>query len=150
MVHAKTILSGADRSAVAAAIGDVEKKTSGEIRVSVRQQRHRKEQRQSIEQLARNEFGLLGMAKTKHRTGVLIFLLLEDRAFHILGDEGIHAKVGDERWQVIAREMSAYFKKNDFRGGILHAVAEVGKVLADNFPRAADDTNELSNDVRIG
>jgi uncharacterized membrane protein len=149
MLHAKTILSSADLKEIADAIGVVEKNTSGEIRVSVRQQRERKEKGQSIEQLARREFVHLGMTKTNLRTGVLIFLLLEDRAFHILGDEGIHARIGDERWIAVSKQMADYFARKDFRGGILHAVAEVGKVLSTHFPRSIDDANELTNDVRI-
>jgi uncharacterized membrane protein len=149
MLHAKNIFSSADLEAIAAAIGEVERSTSGEIRASVRQQRTRKEKGLTVEQLARKEFALLGMSKTNLRTGVLIFLLLEDRAFHILGDEGIHAKIGDERWTNIAQQMSELFARHDFRGGLLHAIGEVGKVLSSHFPRSADDANELPNDVRV-
>ena len=43
--------------------------------------------------------------------------------------------------------MADYFKKEEYRAGICHAVAETGKVLSANFPRKDDDTDELPNDV---
>ena len=138
-----------DLDAIAAAIGEAEKTTAGEIRVSIRQRRKWREKHWTIEELARYEFHLLGMTKTKDRTGILIYLLLEDKKFFILADEGIHAKVEDGTWDRVAREMSDHFSQKNFRKGILHGIASVGSELATFFPRKSDDTNELPNDVHI-
>jgi uncharacterized membrane protein len=43
--------------------------------------------------------------------------------------------------------MTAHFKAGNYREGICEAVSEVGKVLSANFPRKADDVDELSNEV---
>jgi uncharacterized membrane protein len=148
-IQVKKIFSQEDLTDIAAAIGEVEKTTAGEIRVSVRQRRRWRERSLTIGEMARQEFQLLGMTKTKDRTGILLFLLLQDRKFFILADEGIHTKVEEETWTRIAREISTHFSQNNFRHGIIHGVKAVGEVLSKFFPRKSDDTNELSNDVHV-
>ena len=145
----KQLFTKDDLSSIASAIGEAEKTTAGEIRVSIRQKRKWAERKHTIEEIARNEFHLLGMTKTKDRTGILIFLLLEDKKFYILADEGIHAKVENGTWDRIAREMSNHFSQKNFRLGIIHGVQSVGGELSKFFPRKAGDTNELSNDVHV-
>ena len=145
----KQLFTKEDLAAFAAEIGKAEKSTAGEIRVSIRQRRKWREKKRSFEELARQEFHLLGMTKTKDRTGILIFLLLEDKKFFILADEGIHAKVEDGTWNRIANEMSDHFSQRNFQHGILHGITSVGKELTKFFPRKQDDTNELPNDVLV-
>ena len=143
----KKFLSKQDLKDVADAIAESEKRTSGEIRVAIRQKRSKKEQNHSVEQLARQEFVHLGMVKTEQRTGVLIFILLEAREFFVLADEHINQKVGTGTWQSIAETMSASFARNEFRQGLLTAVRSVGNHLAMHFPILQGDKNELSNEV---
>jgi uncharacterized membrane protein len=138
-----------DLSAIASAIGEAEKTTAGEIRVSIRQKRKWREKKRTIEEMARQEFRLLGMTKTKDRTGILIFLLLEDKKFFILADDGIHTKVEDGTWDKIANEMSDHFSQKNFRLGIIHGIRSVGVELSKYFPRKSDDINELPNDVHV-
>ncbi len=147
--HVKKIFAKEDLAAIVTAIKETEKNTSGEIRVSIRQKRGWRERKLSIEQLARKEFHLLRMTKTKERIGVLIFLLLQQKQFFILADEGIHTKVEDGTWEGIAKEMSEHFSRQNFRHGIVHGVQAVGKELAKHFPRTASDVNELSDEVHV-
>ncbi|MBI3788075.1 MAG: TPM domain-containing protein [Ignavibacteriales bacterium] len=145
----KNLFSKPDLEAIAGAIAEIEKTTSGELRVEIRQKRHRNEKLLTIEQIARREFFHLGMGKTHERNGVLLFLLLEERQFYILADEHIHKKVTPDHWQEIANSMSAKFSQQQFRDGIIEAVRAAGKVLAAHYPHKADDKNELSNDVVV-
>ncbi len=72
------------------------------------------------------------------------------RKFTVLGDAGIHAKVGQEFWDKISSAMSKEFRATRFTEGLIHAIAEAGKQLAAHFP--ADPTqerNELPNEVDI-
>ncbi len=147
--HVKRLFAKEDLAAIASAIKETEQTTAGEIRVSVRQKRGWRERKHTIEQLARKEFHLLQMTKTKERIGVLIFLLLQQKQFTILADEGIHTKVADGTWERIAKEMSEHFSKKNFRQGILYGVQAVGKELSKHFPRTSDDTNELSDEVHV-
>ena len=104
-----------DLVAISSAVSEAEKTTAGEIRVSIRQKRSWREKKRTIEEIARREFHELGMTKTKDRTGILIFLLLEDKKFFILADDGIHTKVKDGSWDKIAGEMSDHFSQKNFR-----------------------------------
>lgn len=149
MKHVKKLFSQEDLKTIADAIGEAEKNTSGEIRVSIRQKRGWRERKIPLEQLAQKEFYTLGMIKTKDRTGILIFLLLQDRRFHIFADEGIHTKVEEGTWETIAKEMSEHFFQQKFRDGVIHGVQSVGAVLAKYFPPRPGDTDELSNEVNI-
>ena len=145
----KQMFAKEDLAAIASAIGEVEKTTAGEIRVSIRQRRKWREKKRTLEELAQQEFHALGMTKTKDRTGILIFLLLEDKKFFILADDGIHARVEDGMWDKIAKEMSTHFSQKNFRLGIIQGVKSVGMELTKFFPRKSDDTNELPNDVHV-
>ena len=145
----KIMFTKDDLAEIASAISEAEKTTAGEIRVSIRQKRKWREKKKSIEEMARQEFNVLGMTKTKERTGIMIFLLLEDKKFFILADEGIHTKVKDGTWNIIANEMSDHFARGNFRHGIIHGVKSVGAELSKLFPRKLDNTNELPNDVRV-
>ena len=147
--HIKQLLSSEDLEVISAAIGDTEQSTSGEIRVSIREKRSRKEHEMNIEKLARMEFKDLDMANTRDRTGVLLFFLLETRQFYILADDGIHSKVQDGTWQLIADIMSDHFSKQNFREGIIQGVQAISKALSQHFPQKPDDTNELTNQVRV-
>lgn len=147
--HVKKMFSKEDLAAIAASIKEAEKTTAGEIRVSIRQKRGWRERKLSLEQLARKEFHLLRMTNTKERIGILIFLLMQQRQFFILADEGIHAKVEGGTWDKIAKEMSDHFSRKNFLQGIIHGVQSVGKELARHFPRASGDVNELSDEVRV-
>lgn len=143
----KPLLRAADLQAVASAVAAAEARTGGEIRVEVRQRRSRTERALSIEQIARREFVSLGMTATRDRTGVLIFLLLEDRELCILADDGIHEKVEPDTWTRIAGSMSDRFARAQYVEGLVDAVHEVGAVLARYVPRRSDDRNELPNAV---
>jgi uncharacterized membrane protein len=145
----KKLFTKEDLAAIAAAISEAEKTTAGEIRVSIRQKRRWRERKLSIEEMARREFHDLGMTKTKDQTGILIFLLMDERKFFILADEGIHTKVEEAAWTRIAEEMSSHFSKKNFHQGMIHGVQAVSRVLSQFFPRKVNDTNELPNDVHV-
>jgi uncharacterized membrane protein len=128
-------------------ITEMEKNTSGEIRVVVRHHRHWKERKLSLHDLALGEFYRLGMEKTRDRTGILILILFAERKFHIVADEGIHIHVQDGTWDKIADGMTGHFKNGNFFVGISEAIRAVGSELAQYFPRKSDDTNELPNEI---
>ena len=95
-------------------------------------------------------FRLLGMEKTADRNGVLIYVAIQDRKLAIVGDEGIHARVGDDYWARVRDLMLEKLHAGAGRDAIMAGVAEVGRVLGEHFPRRPDDTNELSNQVSVG
>lgn len=130
-------------------IKKAEKKTSGEICVSIKEYLPWYKKNKSIRSIAEEEFFKLGINKTRDKTGTLIFLLLEKRQFYILADSGINEKVQQSQWDKIKDEIQEMFSKGKFCTGILHGIDEVGEILSSQFPIKKDDTNEISNRVII-
>jgi uncharacterized membrane protein len=143
----KKILSKEELKALSAAIAEMEKDTSGEIRIIIREKRQWNEMNYSLRDIALKEFHRLGMQKTRDRTGVLIMLLLSEKKLYIVADEFIHTRVEDGTWDKIAGGMSAQFKKGRFLEGLTEAVQAVGFHLKQHFPHKPDDKNELPNEV---
>ena len=138
----KQFISHLDEASLVAAIADAERKTSGEIRVFLS---HRKPD--DAVAAAQRAFHQLGMARTRQRNGVLIFVAPKVRKFAVIGDAGVHQHCGDEFWKALAGEMSGHFRKSEFTSGILHGIRKAGELLARHFPHRHDDVNELPDDI---
>ena len=134
----KKFFSKREKDRIVYAIRHAEDKTSSEIRVYLE---HKAEA--DVLEHAKKVFEKLGMTHTRHRNGVLIYFSLRDQHFAILGDQGIHEKVGDGFWKSIVSEMQIYFSKNDFVGGLETGIREIGSKLKKHFPRGSGDINEL-------
>jgi uncharacterized membrane protein len=142
----KKLLQIVDQDKVKAAIENAERQTSGEICVSVAPLFWG-----SVEKAADKAFVRLGMTNTKDRNGVLFFVVPARRKFVVLGDRGIHERVGQEFWNSVAAAVSEKFRDGDFTGGLLGGIQKVGEQLATHFPyNASADKNELSNNVDFG
>lgn len=128
-------------------IKEMEKITAGEIRVAIKEKLTLKENKKDVRKLAEEEFYKLGMAETRDKTGILIYIHLKKRKFYILADEGINSKVDQNTWDQIRDEMEGEFKSGHYTEGIIDALGKVGSILGEHFPIKADDTNELSNKV---
>lgn len=81
--------------------------------------------------------------RTHGRTGVLLYLSLREHRAEIVADEAIAGKVSAEVWGEAMADMLAEIRKGDIAGGLAAGVRDVGKVLAEHFPRGEDDVNEL-------
>lgn len=143
-------LSETELEKISEAIKKVESKTSGELRVSIRKNRGYREKEFSPRELAVREFLNLGMNQTSDKTGVLFFILFDERKFEIIADEGINSIIGQDEWEKHSSEVSNKFSSGDFLGGILYVINSVGEILIKEFPVKAGDKNELSDEVVIG
>ena len=143
IMHRRKLLRQIEPGRIKAAIQEAEQRTSGEIRVSVSQFFWGK-----VRPVAENAFRRLGVANTKDRNGILFFIVPSRRRFVVLGDEGIHAKVGQDFWDCLTADMSGEFRKGQFQAGLLKGIADVGVNLAVHFPYdPATDKNELSDEI---
>jgi uncharacterized membrane protein len=134
---------GLDRPAIVEAIKRAEAKSFGEIRVHL----HHGPVSDALE-AGKATFGRLGMEKTVHGTGCLLFLAPESRVFAVIGGAGIHEKVGDTFWIEARDAARACFSQGRFTEGIVTAVDKLGEALALFFPkRGPADTNELPDEV---
>lgn len=85
-----------------------------------------------------------GLARTQHGTGVLVFASLRERRAVVLGDHGIHAKMGDAEWQRAVDVLVAGMGRGDPAAGFREAIGICGAKLAEHFPRTgAGPGNEL-------
>jgi putative membrane protein len=91
-----------------------------------------------------------GLHKTAAGTGVLLFASLLERRAVVLGDHGIHAKMGDEAWRRAVDALTAGMRRGDPAAGFCEAISLCGGVLAEHFPReaAAPALNELPDGLR--
>jgi hypothetical protein len=90
-------------------------------------------------------FASLGVWDTKHNNGVLIYVLLADRAIEIVADRGIAAHISPAEWQGLCNELSERFRQGDLTAGCCVAVQSVGRRLARFFPASGGDGDELPN-----
>ena len=81
--------------------------------------------------------------RTHGRTGILIYLSAREHRAVILADEAIATKVDAEVWGDAMAAMLAEVRAGRIAEGMCAAVQRVGAVLAEHFPRDAEDTNEL-------
>jgi uncharacterized membrane protein len=136
----------AEESAIKSAIAEAEMLTSGEIRLFVDE---RCKNDDPVKRAAA-VFQKLKMHKTKLRNGVLIYLSVSDRKFAIIGDKGIHEKVGDDFWHEVKELMLVDFKKNQLVEGLLAGIKKAGESLSKEFPRQNNDRNEIDNEIVFG
>lgn len=101
------------------------------------------------EQRAKMLFEELGMTQTVARNGVLIYLCFKPHYIAVIGDQGIHEKVGQAFWQSVYQIMRGYCQRGEFTQGICEAIMEISTQLAEHFPIQDDDVNELPNGVIV-
>jgi uncharacterized membrane protein len=96
---------------------------------------------------AKKIFEKLHMHETAERNGVLIYIATVSRKIAIIGDEGIHKKLGSEFWESLVQRLIAQFKANNKAHALADCIRECGNQLGKYFPRNASDKDELSNTI---
>lgn len=81
--------------------------------------------------------------RTTGRTGVLIYVSLAEHRAEIVADAAIASKVSGEVWGEAMAALLTGLRHGRAADGLVDAVGKVGVVLAQHFPRADDDVNEL-------
>ncbi|MES2988488.1 MAG: TPM domain-containing protein [Pseudomonadota bacterium] len=81
--------------------------------------------------------------RTKAATGVLLYLSLAEHRAEIIADASIHSKVTPDVWGAAMAALLTKVKDGKPGEGMADAVAQIGMVLAEHFPRSEGDTNEL-------
>ncbi len=138
-----------DFDAIERAIADGEAHTAAEIRVHLERRVPRGADGASGDVLkrARDVFAHLGMHQTRERHGVLIYLAVEERRFAIVGDEGIHARVGEAYWASVRDLLAERLRSQTPGEAILAALAELVGALREHFPRRPGDRSAPSDPV---
>ncbi len=100
---------------------------------------------QSARERAIELFSQLRMWDTQDNSGLLIYLLLADRAVEIVADRGISAKVSLHEWSRICREMETAFRTSNYATGVVGGVQAATHHLVTHFPADGRSGNELPN-----
>jgi len=137
-------LSDADLNAIASAVRQAEARTSAELRVHLDHTCKTEPVPRAIKIFER-----LGMHKTAARNGVLIYISVADHKLAVIGDKGIHERVGEAYWREIVDAVRQHLRAQRSRQGLEQAIVEVGKTLGHHFPRRPGDTNELPDEVSL-
>lgn len=103
--------------------------------------------RRRAHETALREFTARGLTRTAGRTGVLLYVALQERFAEIIPDSAIDGKVAPERWDAIIALLLDAAKDGRLRDGLIAAVAQIGDELAIHAPARPGDVDELPNHV---
>ena len=100
--------------------------------------KHRRVRRRAI-----SIFKAAAERRTAGRTGILIYLSMAEHRAEIVADEAILKVTDGHTWGEAMAALLVEVKEGRPADGIVAAIERVGVVLAEHFPRSADDTNEI-------
>ena len=104
-----------------------------------------------VAEKARHAFAENGLARTQHRTGILLFIALLERRVVVLADEGIHGKLDpNESWQQVVDLAIAGLRTGRGEGamrGLEAAIRRCGEILARHVPAQGRNPDELPNRI---
>lgn len=99
--------------------------------------------RAKVHQKALEQFYARGLHLTAARTGVMIFLAVEEHVVEVIADGGIYDKVDKSFWNDTVAILLKHIKAGDATGGFEEAITVCGAALAQHFPPTDDNPNEL-------
>jgi putative membrane protein len=88
-------------------------------------------------------FQAAAAGRTADKTGVLIYLSIAERRAEIIADGAILKVTDDHSWGEAMHALIEQVREGRAADGIVAAIERVGAVLAEHFPRSADDRNEI-------
>ena len=96
-------------------------------------------------------FGKLGVWNTEQNNGVLIYLLVAERAIEIVADRGLSQRVDPQAWVAIVEGLAPDLRSGRHAEGVAKAIHEVDALLQVHFPIHPGDesgfnVNELPNE----
>lgn len=81
---------------------------------------------------------------TAHNNGVLLYVLIADRAVEIVADRGVGGgHVAQAEWPAVCALIEAHYRAGRFREGSVAGVAAIAEVLARHAPGLPDVGNEM-------
>jgi len=127
-----------DRAAIRTAVAAAERLTSAEIVVSISPFFLG-----NVGDAAERAFRRLGIARTRRRNGVLVFVVPARHQVLVLPDDEAAARIDPAIYERTAALVAAACARGEGTQGIVDAVALLAAALAVAFPFAHDDANEL-------
>lgn len=109
----------------------------------------RKIRNKKVKERAIRHFMESGVANTRDRTGILIFISLLEKRVELIADSGINRKIDQIQWQHIVDNIVIGINEKKFVENLVNSIIECGEILKKHFPIKKDDENELKNDIKI-
>ncbi len=140
-------LSPSEEQEVLNAIREAEHLTSGEIRLFIEDFCDKESPLERAVEL----FFAHGMAGTRDRNAVLIYLAPKSRQFAIWGDAGIHERLGYQFWEEEKHLLRVYLQQDKACDGLCAVITKIGEELHRYFPAdSSDNPNELPDEILYG
>lgn len=147
----RSVLDDAALERLTAYVSSSERQHSGEICICVEARLPDSYllQSHSMPRLIRHravaEFARLHVWDTAQNNGVLIYLLLAERAIEIVADRGLNERVPQAVWSGIIATLAESTRGGHFEDGLKAAVDSVSALLMQHFPlqRGERNPNEL-------
>lgn len=96
---------------------------------------------------ATREFHARGMADTRGRTGILLYVAAAERYAEVVGDVTISGRVAEAEWRAVIEALVAAMTEGRVADALVDAVDRIGEILARHVPPGADNRDELPNRV---
>lgn len=142
MPTARKFFNASEEALLVESIVKAELHTSGEIRLHIENFCLGNELKR-----AAKVFEKLKMHETAERNGVLIYIAALSHKIAVVGDEGIHQKLGSEFWDQLVKALIEKFKVGRKAEALSECIIECGEQLGKYFPRNGDDKDELTNTI---
>jgi putative membrane protein len=97
---------------------------------------------------ARGAFHDQGVTRTHARTGILLYVSMFERRVEVLLDVGINSRNLGHEWKAAVTALEGSLSPHPDIDRFLAAVRALGPILGRALPRAADDVNDLPEEVR--
>lgn len=99
-------------------------------------------------------FSKLAVWDTERNNGVLVYLLLADRAIEVVADRALHRRIAPADWQTLVEAMRGPLHEGRHEQALQTAVATLDGWLRQHFPAdpssAGTRDNELPDPVELG
>ncbi len=109
----------------------------------------KKELADEVRDSAERAFFRFRVRGTQHATGILIYVSLLERMVCVIGDHAIGEKLGQSSWDEVRDLVIDGLRGGKPADGLCAAIKRCGELLAEHFPIASDDVNELSNELHV-
>ncbi len=103
--------------------------------------------RAAVRSAARAAFVDLGVSRTRGRTGVLVFVALFEREVEVVTDVGVDAEMLGEDWTKALAALRGSLQPSPSFDRFVERLRALAPPLSVALPRAADDVNELPDEV---
>jgi putative membrane protein len=98
---------------------------------------------------ATHQFLAHGVDHTSGRSGVLVFVSLEERFAEVMVDSAIEAKLGRDPWFEVVKVMVGHCREGRLAEAYLEAIPAIADRLEAAFPPGSAEVNELDDKLVI-